>query len=97
MTTAFDLLLGQFGVNRELSGDYPEDYNDSSQPFTPAWQEQETGVSRDLAIRVGREWADNAEATKGKSLFITGSGILHWYHGGSLIYRAEAVMGIICG
>ena len=75
----------------------PEDYNDSSQPFTPAWQEQETGVSRDLAIRVGREWADNAEATKGKSLFITGSGILHWYHGGSLIYRAEAVMGIICG
>ena len=97
VTTAFDLLLGQFGVNRELSGDYPEDYNDSSQPFTPAWQEQETGVSRDLAIRVGREWADNAEATKGKSLFITGSGILHWYHGGSLIYRAEAVMGIICG
>ncbi|MDP6379131.1 MAG: nitrate reductase subunit alpha [Candidatus Thalassarchaeaceae archaeon] len=96
-TTVFDLMMGQYGVGRGLSGDYPEDYNDVDAPFTPAWQEQETGVSRDLAIRVAREWADNAEATKGKSLFITGSGILHWYHGGTLTYRAEAVMGIICG
>ena len=33
----------------------------------------------------------------GKSLFITGSGVLHWYHGGPLTYRAMAVMGIITG
>ena len=96
VTTAFDLLIAQLGVSRGLSGDYPEDYDDP-RPYTPAWQEQETGVDRKLAIRVGREWADNAEKTKGKSLFITGSGVLHWYHGGSLIYRAEAVMGILCG
>src|SRR5690606_5585381 len=55
------------------------------------------GVSAELAIRVGREFAENASRTRGKSMFITGSGVLHWYHGGSLIYRAEAVMGIICG
>jgi len=97
VTTGMDLLMAQFGVGRGMSGDYPEGYDDADKPFTPAWQEQETGVSRDLAIRVAREWADNAEATEGKSLFITGSGILHWYHGGQSTYRAEAVMGIICG
>lgn len=97
VTTAYDLLLAQFGVGRGLSGDYPEDYDDATRPYTPAWQEQETGVDRNLVLRVAREWADTAEKTKGKCLFITGSGVLHWYHGGSLIYRAEAVMGILTG
>ena len=97
VTTAFDLLLAQFGVARGFSGDYPTDYDDAARPFTPAWQEQETGVDRNLVLRVAREWADTAEKTKGKCLFITGSGILHWYHGGPLIYRAEAVMGILTG
>lgn len=97
VTTAFDLLMAQMGVNRGLDGDYPDGYDDASQPYTPAWQEQETGVGRELVLRVAREWADNAEKTRGKSLFITGSGVLHWYHGGSLTYRAEAVMGILTG
>ena len=98
VTTAYDLLLAHYGVNRGFSGPgYPENYDDASRPYTPAWQEQETGVDRNLVIRVAREWADTAEKTKGKCLFITGSGILHWYHGGSLTYRAEAVMGILTG
>ncbi len=97
VTTAYDLLLAQVGVRRGLSGAYPENYDDASAPFSPAWQEQETGVSRDLVIRVAREWADNAEKTKGKSMFITGSGVLHWYQGGPLIYRSMAVMGILTG
>ncbi|MCC6983147.1 MAG: nitrate reductase subunit alpha [Bauldia sp.] len=97
VTTAYDLLLAQFGINRGFSGQYPKNYDDASQPYTPAWQEQETGVDRNMAIRVAREWADTAEKTKGKCLFITGSGILHWYHGGTLTYRAEAVMGILTG
>ncbi|MBK1717318.1 nitrate reductase subunit alpha [Thiocystis violacea] len=98
VATAYDLLLASFGVNRGLSGaGYPKDYDDASQAYTPAWQEQETGVDRNLAIRVAREWADTAEKTQGKCLFITGSGILHWYHGGSLTYRSEAVMGILTG
>ncbi len=96
VTTAFDLLMAHVGVPRGLEGDYPADYDDPK-PFTPAWQESQTGVSGELAIRVGREFAENAEKTKGKSLFITGPGVLHWYHGGPLGYRAEAVMGVICG
>ncbi|HEX7009922.1 MAG TPA: nitrate reductase subunit alpha [Phycisphaeraceae bacterium] len=97
VTTAFDLLMAQMGVSRGLEGEYPVDYDDPTRPYTPAWQEQETGVDRKLVLRVAREWAQNAEKTRGKSLFITGSGILHWYHGGSLTYRAQAVMGILTG
>jgi nitrate reductase alpha subunit len=97
VTTAFDLLMAQFGVPRGFSGAYPTDYDDASRPFTPAWQEQETGVDRNLVLRVAREWADTAEKTKGKCLFITGSGVLHWYHGGPLIQRACAVMAVLTG
>ncbi len=96
VTTAFDLLMAQAGVSRGLAGDYPADYDDPK-PYTPAWQEALTGVSRDLAIQVGREFADNAEKTKGKSLFITGPGIQHFYHGASLYYRNQAVMLALCG
>jgi nitrate reductase alpha subunit len=97
VTTAFDLLMAQAGVLRDgLTGDYPVDYDDPK-PYTPAWQEKQTGVSKDLAIQVGREFADNAEKTKGKSLFITGPGIQHFYHGASLYYRSEAVMLALCG
>ncbi|HJN40820.1 MAG TPA: molybdopterin-dependent oxidoreductase, partial [Anaerolineales bacterium] len=67
VTTAFDLLMGGTGISRGLEGDYPEDYNDPK-PFTPAWQEPITGVSRDLVIQVAREFAENAEKTQGKSL-----------------------------
>ncbi|MDP6102748.1 MAG: molybdopterin-dependent oxidoreductase, partial [Dehalococcoidia bacterium] len=96
VTTAFDLLMAQTGVNRGLGGDYPVDYDDPK-PYTPAWQEAQTGVSRNMAIQVGREFAENAEKTHGKSLFITGPGIQHWYHGASMYYRNEAVMLALCG
>jgi len=97
ITTAFDLLAAQMGVRRGLGGNYPSGYDDADAPFTPAWQENETGISGDLVERVAREWAETAEKTEGKCLFITGSGILHWYHGGSLTYRAMCVMGILTG
>ncbi len=97
VTTAFDLLMAQAGVKRgNLGGDYPADYNDPK-PYTPAWQESQTGVSRNLAIQIGREFADNAEKTGGKSLVITGPGLQHFYHGASLYYRNEAVMLALCG
>ncbi|MFN8524515.1 MAG: nitrate reductase subunit alpha [Chloroflexota bacterium] len=96
VTTAFDLLMAQAGVGRGLGGDYPVDYDDPK-PYTPAWQESQTGVSRNLAIQVGREFAENAEKTRGKSLFITGPGLQHWYHGASMYYRNEAVMLALCG
>ncbi|MEW6280423.1 MAG: molybdopterin-dependent oxidoreductase, partial [Candidatus Eremiobacterota bacterium] len=96
VTTAFDLLMAQAGVSRGLGGDYPRDYDDPK-PYTPAWQESQTGVSRNLAIQVGREFAQNAEKTKGKSLVITGPGLQHWYHGASMYYRNLAVMLALCG
>lgn len=42
VTTVFDLMMAHVGVNRGLSGEYPEDYHDPL-PYTPAWQEEITG------------------------------------------------------
>ncbi len=60
VTTVFDLLAAHLGVKRgDLGGDYPTDYNDPK-PFTPAWQESITGVSRDLVIQIARGFMDTA-------------------------------------
>ena len=32
------------------------------------------------AARIGREFADNAEKTRGRSMIIIGAGMNHWYH-----------------
>ena len=31
VTTAYDLLMGQYGVNRGLAGQYPTDYDDEKE------------------------------------------------------------------
>jgi len=97
VATAFDLLMAHMGTDRGLDGDYPEGYDDSEHTFTPTWQESETGVDRELVTRVAREWAETARATEGQCMFISGSGALHWYHGGTLTQRAMAIMGILTG
>lgn len=96
VTTIFDLLMAQFGVNRGLEGEYPEDYHDGAAPFTPAWQEQFTGIDRDTVIGFAREWASTAEKTEGRCMIIIGAGINHWYHN-NLIYRAGLVGLMLCG
>ena len=54
VTTVFDLLLAQYGVWREgLTGQWPVDYEDTSQPCTPAWQEAITSVPAGAVVRVG--------------------------------------------
>ncbi len=95
VATVYDLLLAHVGVNRGLPGDYPAGYDDPK-PFTPAWQEAITGVDRRVAIRVAREFAKNAELTKGRSMVIIGSGVNHWYHA-DLIYRAIITMLMLLG
>jgi len=91
VTTAFDLLLAQYGVARDLGGDttgeWPASYDDASQPFTPAWQEQFTGVAAADVIRLARQWGETAEKSKGRCMIIIGAGVNHWYHN-NLIYRA---------
>lgn len=95
VTTEFDLLAAHLGVSRGLSGDYPANYDDPK-PYTPAWQEQETGVSRNVAIQIAREWAVNAEKTRGKSLIIAGPGCTHWYHS-DLYQRFGVLLGTLTG
>jgi nitrate reductase / nitrite oxidoreductase, alpha subunit len=83
-------------VNRGLGGDYPTDYNDEDQSYTPAWQEKWTGVSRQTVIKFAREWASTAEKTEGKCMVIIGAGINHWYHN-NLIYRSAITALMLCG
>ncbi|MFI5105359.1 MAG: molybdopterin-dependent oxidoreductase, partial [Terriglobales bacterium] len=66
VTTAYDLLMAQYGVSRGLAGAYPKDYDDESAPYTPAWAEKFTGMGRDVVIRFAREWGTTANLTKGK-------------------------------
>ena len=64
VTTVFDLLAAHLGVKRgDLGGDYPADYNDPK-PFTPAWQESITGVSRDVVIQMARDFMNTAVYSK---------------------------------
>jgi nitrate reductase / nitrite oxidoreductase, alpha subunit len=96
VTTVFDLLMAQHGVGRGLEGVYPENYDDQDAPYTPAWQEQYTGIGRDTVVRFAREWAQTAEKTKGKCMVIVGSGINHWYHA-NITYRIAITSLILCG
>jgi len=96
VTTVYDLLMAQFGIDRDLNGEYPTDYNDENQSYTPAWQEKWTGVSRETVIKFAREWASTAEKTEGKCMVIIGAGINHWYHN-NLIYRSAITALMLCG
>ncbi len=95
VATVFDLTMAQFGVSRGLKGDYPQSY-DEVDCYTPAWQEQYSGIHRDTCLRFAREWADNAEKTKGKNLVIIGAGANHWYHN-NLLYRSAIVALMLTG
>ncbi|MBI4247565.1 MAG: nitrate reductase subunit alpha, partial [Candidatus Rokubacteria bacterium] len=95
VTTAFDLLVAQFGIGRGLAGDYPASYDEDA-PYTPAWQERHTGIGRETVIRLAREFAANAEATEGRSMIIIGASINHWYNN-NLAYRAPITALILCG
>jgi nitrate reductase alpha subunit len=45
---------------------------------------------------VAREFATNAEKTKGKSMVILGAGLNHWYHM-DMNYRGIINMLVMCG
>ena len=96
VATVYDLLMAQYGVSRGLPGDYPKDYDDDSQPYTPAWSEKYTGMGRDTVVRFAREWATTAERTNGKCMVIIGAGVNHWYHA-NLMYRAAIHALMFCG
>jgi len=88
VTTVLDLMLAQYGVGREgLPGDWPTGYDDAETPYTPAWQEDITGVPAEACTRIAREFAQNSVDSGGRSMIIMGAGICQWFHGDAT-YRA---------
>jgi nitrate reductase alpha subunit len=99
VATVFDLMVAHLGVPRSEEKEHPEDYGrdyDDPKPYTPAWQEAITGVPRQDAIRVAREFAENAAMTRGKSMIFLGAGTNHWYHS-DMIYRSIINLTTLCG
>ncbi len=95
ITTVFDLFAGNLGVPRNIDGDKALNY-DSNTAYTPAWQERITGVDRKLAIKVAREFAENAALTHGKSMIAMGAGTNHWYNS-DVIYRSIISLVLLTG
>ncbi|RAV05128.1 nitrate reductase subunit alpha [Paenibacillus sp. YN15] len=91
-TTVFDLMLAQYGVDLR----HGSDYNDADSAYTPAWQEQITGVDRASVIQIAREFAQNAVDSEGRSMIIVGAGINHWYNSDT-IYRSVLNLVLMTG
>jgi nitrate reductase / nitrite oxidoreductase, alpha subunit len=103
VTTVFDMMLAQYGVGRPgLPGEWPtatgsdKGYADASAPYTPAWQERITGVPAEAAARIGREIAQNAADSGGRSMILMGAGTNHWFHSDT-IYRAFLALTTLTG
>lgn len=92
VTSVFDLMLAQYGVD-PVSG---SDYDDADTVYSPAWQEQITGVDRESVIQIAREFAQNAVDSKGRSMIIVGAGINHWYNSDT-IYRSVLNLVLMTG
>ena len=97
VTTVFDLMLAQYGVGRDgIPGQWPTGYDDPTSPGTPAWQEEITAVPAEQALRIGREFADNAERSGGRSMILMGAGTNHWFHSDT-IYRTFLALTTMTG
>src|SRR5262249_48688304 len=79
-----------------LPGEWPDGYGDASTPGTPAWQEPITSVPAAAAARVAREFARNAELSRGRSMICMGAGTNHWLHSDQ-IYRTFFTLIMLCG
>lgn len=96
VATVYDLMMANYGLDRGFGGDFVARTYDEDVPFTPAWAEKITGVKRDAIITVAREFASNAEKTRGRSMVILGAGINHWYHM-DMAYRGIINLLVFCG
>ncbi|MDP1532488.1 MAG: molybdopterin-dependent oxidoreductase, partial [Rubrivivax sp.] len=96
VATVFDLQVANYGVARGVAGENCASSYDDDLPYTPAWQESITGVPRDQVITVARQFGDNADKTKGKSMIIIGAAMNHWYHA-DMNYRGVINMLMMCG
>lgn len=94
--TVFDLMVANYGVERGLNDPAcAKEYTDVV-PFTPAWQEEITGVKAATCERIAREFAENAVATEGRSMIIVGAGINQWFNT-DMTYRSIINVLVLCG
>src|SRR5690554_368541 len=97
VATVFDISAAGLAIDRGLGGkNVASSYDQADIPGTPAWQEAITGVTREKVIQVAREFADNADKTRGKSMIIIGAAMNHWYHM-DMNYRGVINMLMLCG
>jgi nitrate reductase alpha subunit len=96
VASVHDLFLANYGVDAGLGGANVAQSLDDDVPYTPAWAEKITGVSRDKIIQVARQFATNAEKTNGRSMIIVGAALNHWYHA-DMNYRGVINMLAMCG
>jgi nitrate reductase alpha subunit len=96
VTSVYDLTLANYGLERGLGDANCAQNYDEVKAYSPAWAEQITGVSRQNIIRIAREFAENAEKTRGRSMIIVGAGMNHWYHM-DMNYRGLINMLVFCG
>ncbi len=96
VTSVYDLTLANYGLERGLGDANCAQNYDEVNAYSPAWAEQITGVSRQNIIRIAREFAENAEKTRGRSMIIVGAGMNHWYHM-DMNYRGLINMLVFCG
>jgi nitrate reductase alpha subunit len=64
--------------------------------YTPEWQEPVTGVPAAAARRIAREFATNAEQSRGRSMILMGAGTNHWFHSDT-IYRSFLTLTTLTG
>ena len=96
VASVHDLFIANYGVDQGCGGGNVAASFDDDVPYTPAWAERITGVSRDKIIQVAREFATNAEKTNGRSMVIIGAAMNHWYHA-DMNYRGVINMLVMCG
>jgi nitrate reductase alpha subunit len=96
VATVFDLFVANYGLDRGLGGGFAAASYDENLPYTPAWAEKITGVPAASIVTVAREFARNAEKTKGRSMVILGAGLNHWYHM-DMHYRGIINLLVMCG
>ncbi|MEZ5831828.1 MAG: nitrate reductase subunit alpha, partial [Dongiaceae bacterium] len=96
VATVFDLFVANYGLDRGLGGEFVASKYSDNVPYTPAWAERITGVPADQIVTVAREFARNAEKTKGRSMVILGAGLNHWYHM-DMNYRGIINLLVMCG
>ncbi|HJS32550.1 MAG TPA: nitrate reductase subunit alpha, partial [Alphaproteobacteria bacterium] len=96
VASVFDLFVANYGVDRGLGGGSVATSYDDATPYSPAWAERITGVKRAHIIAVARQFAENADKTRGKSMVILGAGLNHWYHM-DMIYRGIINLLVMCG